>query len=215
LLAADHDGVIPASPVIIKKLCHMDTEPDIELFVTLGFIEHDASMASGGRQPGAKVTPQSRIEESRGEENQTRARARPLTTLPPDLVAVADELPNLDTLNGPTVRQLTMLVGKARGAGTTLKAACERLQIATLSGIHVDELLRDLRPAGNGDPKRAEAEAARAKSAARRKLEADCRQMFAAEGEDAVRAWIERQPASLRTSLGIEVDGLVAEAMRS
>jgi hypothetical protein len=53
LLAADHNGVIPASPSIIKKLCHMDTEPDLNLFISQGFIDapHDGViMASECRQ---------------------------------------------------------------------------------------------------------------------------------------------------------------------
>lgn len=39
LLAADHNGVIPASPAIIKKLCHLDTEPDLNFFIEHGFID--------------------------------------------------------------------------------------------------------------------------------------------------------------------------------
>lgn len=39
LLAADHNGVIPASPAIIKKLCHLDNEPDLNLFIEHGFID--------------------------------------------------------------------------------------------------------------------------------------------------------------------------------
>jgi hypothetical protein len=53
LLAADKDGVIPASPQLIKKLCHMDSEPDLQLFTELGFIE-------GCRQDDVKPTPERR-----------------------------------------------------------------------------------------------------------------------------------------------------------
>lgn len=50
LLAADHDGVIPASPALIKKLCYMEREPDLKLFISLGLIEDDAKVTSRWRQ---------------------------------------------------------------------------------------------------------------------------------------------------------------------
>lgn len=51
LLGADHNGVIPASPEIIKKLCFMSEPLNISKFKKLGFIEN------GWRQSDAKVTP--------------------------------------------------------------------------------------------------------------------------------------------------------------
>ena len=60
LLAADHDGVIPASPRIIQKLCHLDSEPDLQLFVSLGFLDGcgqiDANVTSTRRQHDAPET---------------------------------------------------------------------------------------------------------------------------------------------------------------
>ena len=50
LLAADRDGVIPASPRLLAKLCFMDSEPDLEVFVSHGFIEPDVKAASERRQ---------------------------------------------------------------------------------------------------------------------------------------------------------------------
>ena len=49
LLAADHDGVIPASPQKIQKLCFMSKPPDINKFTDLGFIEN------GWRQDGVTL----------------------------------------------------------------------------------------------------------------------------------------------------------------
>jgi len=49
VLAADKDGVIPASRAMVKKLCYMDTEPDLQMFMDIGFIEHDAEVASTRR----------------------------------------------------------------------------------------------------------------------------------------------------------------------
>ena len=39
LLAADANGVVPATPETIKRLCYMDTAPDIEKYKRLGFLE--------------------------------------------------------------------------------------------------------------------------------------------------------------------------------
>lgn len=55
LLAADHDGVIPASKDVIRKLCFMDDEPDIELFIELGFIENGDNVTSDWRQDDANT----------------------------------------------------------------------------------------------------------------------------------------------------------------
>lgn len=47
LLAADHDGVIPASPDVIKKLCYMTDELNINKFIELDFIcQPDAKLTS-------------------------------------------------------------------------------------------------------------------------------------------------------------------------
>jgi len=49
LLAADHSGVIPASPEVIQKICFMSDPPNINKFMELGFIEN------GWRQEGVKA----------------------------------------------------------------------------------------------------------------------------------------------------------------
>lgn len=64
LLAADHNGVIPASPSVIKKLCHLDSEPDLNLFIEHGFIDapqSDVIVASSVRQVDS---PEKRREET-------------------------------------------------------------------------------------------------------------------------------------------------------
>lgn len=48
LLAADHDGKIPDDPMTLQKLCFMSKKPDLELFISLGFIDKR-------RQGGVKV----------------------------------------------------------------------------------------------------------------------------------------------------------------
>lgn len=80
LLAADHHGTIPSDPTVIRKLCFMETEPDLKAFINLGFIDGrrqpDAKVATSGRQRGANVAPtrcqhdateEKRIEEKRKE----------------------------------------------------------------------------------------------------------------------------------------------------
>lgn len=56
LLAADHDGVIPASPAAVQKLCHMSAEPDLEKFMDQGFIERGDIVTSKRRQGDAPET---------------------------------------------------------------------------------------------------------------------------------------------------------------
>ena len=75
MLAADRDGVIPASPRVIKKLCHMDTEPDLQLLVSLGFLESDANVASTWRQPDRPEAETEAEEETEKRQSETRARA--------------------------------------------------------------------------------------------------------------------------------------------
>ncbi len=50
LLAADKKGKIPSDPQVIKKLCYMDTVPDLELFISHGFIDVDATVTPERRQ---------------------------------------------------------------------------------------------------------------------------------------------------------------------
>lgn len=63
MLAADRNGVIPASAALIRKLCFMDSEPNLNLFIEKEFLD--------GCQDGVTVTPIRRQvdqpEESRGE----------------------------------------------------------------------------------------------------------------------------------------------------
>jgi len=63
LLAADHDGDIPASESLIQKLCFMTDEPKINKFIELGFVEGE--LTPERRQDDANMTLQSRIEENR------------------------------------------------------------------------------------------------------------------------------------------------------
>lgn len=80
LLAADHDGAIPASAELIQKLCYMQEAPDIEVFVIAGFIERGAIVTPCRRQHDSP-------EESRGEKNrieESRARAAPPCGKPVD-----------------------------------------------------------------------------------------------------------------------------------
>lgn len=53
LLAADKDGELPCSPRQIRKLCNLDSEPDINRLIDMGFLEwrhSDAEVTSDRRQ---------------------------------------------------------------------------------------------------------------------------------------------------------------------
>lgn len=55
VLAADHDGVIPASPEIVQKLCFMSKQPNLNKFIELGLLTPNGG--HGGCQADATMTP--------------------------------------------------------------------------------------------------------------------------------------------------------------
>lgn len=38
IVAADNAGDIPADPFFLRKICQLDAEPDLEKFISLGFL---------------------------------------------------------------------------------------------------------------------------------------------------------------------------------
>jgi hypothetical protein len=69
LLAADHDGEIPADPCMLRKLCLMDTEPDLERLVSLGLLE--GAVTPPRRHRDAKPTPSRRQHDAPETETET------------------------------------------------------------------------------------------------------------------------------------------------
>lgn len=55
ILAADRDGDILDDADVLKKLCFMDSDLDLQVFEDLGFIDPDANMTPTWRQPDANV----------------------------------------------------------------------------------------------------------------------------------------------------------------
>lgn len=76
ILAADRDGVIPASAPLLKKLCFLSEEPDLQLFVEKGFIDGDANVTPERRQ--RDVPEESRVEESRGDSCDRKRSRKPV-----------------------------------------------------------------------------------------------------------------------------------------
>lgn len=94
LLAADHDGVIPASPDVISKLCFMDGSPNLNKFIELDFIESngcriDATMTSPRRQDDQPDKRRDREETEKEKKKPIRARKaknpKPKKFIPPSL----------------------------------------------------------------------------------------------------------------------------------
>lgn len=80
MLAADRDGEIPADPVVVQRLCHMSSKPNIEMFIEQGFIERDANVTPTGCHDGANVTQQTRLDKTRLDETRkTNGRFAPPT----------------------------------------------------------------------------------------------------------------------------------------
>lgn len=73
MLAADRDGEIPDDTKVLKKLCFMESDPDLKVFEGHGFLQHGCQhgvkVASSGCQGGVNMSHQSRVEESRVEES--------------------------------------------------------------------------------------------------------------------------------------------------
>jgi hypothetical protein len=70
LLGGDHDGVIPASPDLIQKLCYMSKSPNLNKFIELGFLtpngcQDGVNLASTWRQ---LVTPKAETEADKNKE---------------------------------------------------------------------------------------------------------------------------------------------------
>ena len=65
MLAADKKGCIPADPLVVKRLCHLNVVPDINLFIEYEFIIADASVTPTCGQSDASVTPQTRLDKTR------------------------------------------------------------------------------------------------------------------------------------------------------
>lgn len=67
MLAADKNGELPSDPALIKKLCFMDSEPNLKVFVDEGFMEDwqpvDAKLTPERRQVDRPETEESRDRE--------------------------------------------------------------------------------------------------------------------------------------------------------
>lgn len=83
LLAASRDGVIPASPEKIQKLCNMSDLPDLQAFVNLGFLEGDVNVASTCQPDGVPDKIQRKLST---EEEEEAEEEKPLSGKP-DCVA--------------------------------------------------------------------------------------------------------------------------------
>ena len=67
LLAADHDGVIPASPDLIKKICFMTKAPNLKKLEELGFLDANTTPTRRQRDEPKAETDKSREEKIREE----------------------------------------------------------------------------------------------------------------------------------------------------
>lgn len=80
VLAGDRNGIIPDDPRMLRKLCQLDSDPDVEVFLSLGFIErmlttkkrHRDNQESKLCQPSCDESDA--LEESREEESREEKR---------------------------------------------------------------------------------------------------------------------------------------------
>jgi hypothetical protein len=64
LIGADHDGVIPASSGCLQKLLYLSRPPNLNKFISLGFLENGASSLDANMTPTRQpsVTPKAETE---------------------------------------------------------------------------------------------------------------------------------------------------------
>lgn len=78
MLAADSDGYVPDDPVVVQRLCGLESPPDFKKLISLHFL--DAKTTPRRRQRGAKLTP---ISPARGKDTDTdKTQTRPPLTPP-------------------------------------------------------------------------------------------------------------------------------------
>jgi len=112
LLAADRNGVIPASPRIIQKLCHLDTQPDLKLFIINGFIDEcqiDVNVTPIGSQPDQPET------ETETETEDIKPMSPPAEKPPKADAVQYEEIVNLYHQTLPMCPKVVMLTTKRKG----------------------------------------------------------------------------------------------------
>ena len=182
LLAADRDGVILASPCLLKKLCFMDTEPDIELFTSLNFIEPDVIVASSWRQSDAPE--ESRVEESRGEREKRKS-------LTPSV---------FDQSDPATKKQTAFAYSCLKKHGLTISSWQQATgREGRLTSQDVDEILATYIEAPSKDDKAAQKTAAKAEEF--KALKARMIELYHADGKAEAIEFIDNQDERFRSGL--------------
>ena len=146
ILAADKGGEIPACPKTLKILCHMEAEPDLQLFANAGFIDLGVNVTPTWRQPDANVTPSCGIgvgsDEGKGREGKGREAQTPCPAGAAGRVAGEGRQPKADPYDQDVTEILDYLnarraeiLPKARGFDTASKGN-RRLPRARLAAGH-------------------------------------------------------------------------------
>jgi len=152
LLAADRDGVIPASPEIIKKLCHMDSLPDLKLFINYGFIEDGDIMTPECRQHDVTDTEGEAEAEADTEEITTLSGKEPDISPPkpqykPTAVSVLDFLNEKTGRNyQPVKANIDMIVARLK-EGATEDECRQVIAKKSREWLNDDDMNQYLRPA--------------------------------------------------------------------
>jgi len=86
LLAAEDDGCIPSDPKLLRKLCMLDSDPDLQKLAALGFIDSwrhvGVTSTPGGRLDGVPEAEEETEVEVEEKTPNTRARGLPKSWMP-------------------------------------------------------------------------------------------------------------------------------------
>lgn len=190
ILAAERDGEIPADPKLLRKICFMDEEPEIELFIEYGFIESGVTLAPTGCHGDAKVTPQKQSRSEAEADKKKRGRA-----VNPPVSFASDS--QMETMNDMATERGLVLAGVLKSLG--MDKALAR---------NVTAIMAHIRETKRIDP---EKEAIKASNAVLRLLTNEMTSIIDARGFDAGRAFARSQSEKAQQPLLNRVAKLEAE----
>jgi hypothetical protein len=131
MLAADRDGQIPNNPILIKKICFMCSEPDLNLLIAHGFLDNHKRQKRQPRTPGVTTkneesdAPEEKRIEAEAEKKIDCADAptKRRSQIPPDWSPTENQIAALNASLGfqreEVLREIPAFIDNHRGKGNT------------------------------------------------------------------------------------------------
>jgi len=197
IVAADRDGVLPSDKKILKKIAGLDSEPDIERFQALGFLDTcqpDANMTPTWRQGDANMTPDGCQMVAKGKEREGKEREG--REAPPAAPAAQDP----PTVAEASPKQIAFARSLLEPHGLTLEDWMATAEVETFASHHLD-LLKAVYKGKEPQPPES-------KRAGMATLVGELEFIAAEDGIEAAREWIGTQDAANRPPLWRRLDAI-------